>query len=344
MSLDPRTPVLVGAGVAHQHVDDPDGGARSDRAHGARVRTRRSASLLARVQSMLVPRGTWRYRDPGRLLATRFGAADARTVIGEFGILQQTLVTRACTCDRPRRLDVALVVGGEAKYRDLRARIAGTQASETEQVGRATPDDVLVPAAEIIPPDRDRRRPHDPGCAVRGDRDRVRAGRGRDGRAPRARALPGCGRGSARSRRRIPTRGGGTRSRPDVPVGAVGREPDVRGAVHEGGTAHSGTSTRRRRSCCAPSKRRSARASPRGRGCSRSRRSSRTRWSRSSRRGALHRAPAVTAGARAARRGWRCRPRDADHLDLYSCFPSAVQVQADELGSGDDRSSPSPAA
>ena len=72
-------------------------------------------------------------------------------MIGEFGILQQTLVTRACTAIARGELDVALVVGGEAKYRDLRAQIAGTRASETEQLDVA-PDDVLVPAAEIIPP------------------------------------------------------------------------------------------------------------------------------------------------------------------------------------------------
>ena len=102
MSLDPRTPVLVGAGVAHQHVDDPEAALEAIDLMAQACERAAPASLLARAQSILVPRGTWRYRDPGRLLATRFGA-DARTVIGEFGILQQTLVTQRVHRGRARR-------------------------------------------------------------------------------------------------------------------------------------------------------------------------------------------------------------------------------------------------
>ena len=149
MSLDTRTPVLVGAGVAHQHVDEPGDALEAIELMALACERAAPPSLLAAAQTILVPRGTWRYRDPGRLLAARFGA-DARTVVGEFGILQQTLVTRACSAIARGELDVALVVGGEAKYRDLRAQIAGTPASETEQTS-VDPDDVLVPAAEIIP-------------------------------------------------------------------------------------------------------------------------------------------------------------------------------------------------
>ena len=211
MSLDPRTPVLVGAGVAHQHVDDPDAALEAIELMAQRVRARRAAVAARGAQSILVPRGTWRYRDPGRLLATRFGA-DARTVIGEFGILQQTLVTRACTAIARGELDVALVVGGEAKYRDLRAQIAGTRASETEQLD-ATPDDVLVPAAEIIPPIEIAAGLTIPAAQYAIIETALRAARGQTVATPRA-SWPSCGPGSARSPRPTPTRGAGTRSRP----------------------------------------------------------------------------------------------------------------------------------
>ena len=56
-----------------------------------------------------------------------------------------------------------------------------------------------------------------------------------------------------------------------------------------------------------------------------------------SQRGELHRAPAVSAGAEQLTAMSGVDPRDADHVDLYSCFPSAVRVQAEELGLESDR-------
>ena len=56
-----------------------------------------------------------------------------------------------------------------------------------------------------------------------------------------------------------------------------------------------------------------------------------------SQRGELHRSPAVSAGGEQLTAMSGVDPRDADHLDLYSCFPSAVQVQAEELGLGSER-------
>jgi acetyl-CoA C-acetyltransferase len=51
----------------------------------------------------------------------------------------------------------------------------------------------------------------------------------------------------------------------------------------------------------------------------------------------LHRSPAVSAGGEQLAMMSGTDPRDADHFDLYSCFPSAVQVQAEELRLGSDR-------
>jgi len=56
-----------------------------------------------------------------------------------------------------------------------------------------------------------------------------------------------------------------------------------------------------------------------------------------SRREPLHHSPAMRAGADALAELTGVHPRDADYLELYSCFPSAVQVQADELGLDDER-------
>jgi acetyl-CoA C-acetyltransferase len=56
-----------------------------------------------------------------------------------------------------------------------------------------------------------------------------------------------------------------------------------------------------------------------------------------SKRGAIHRAPAMAAAGRAAMAAAGCDVDDIAHLDIYSCFPSAVQIGTSELGIGLDR-------
>ena len=149
-----RLPVLAGAGVAHQHEDDPAAAAEAIELMAlACERAGEDAGrreLLAAVDAVLVPQGSWPYRDPGRLLAERFGAS-ARTLVAQFGVLQQTLLARACAAIQRGDMDVVLVVGGEAKYRALRAAITGTTAHDATQPTEVVPDDVLTPRHEIIP-------------------------------------------------------------------------------------------------------------------------------------------------------------------------------------------------
>lgn len=55
-----------------------------------------------------------------------------------------------------------------------------------------------------------------------------------------------------------------------------------------------------------------------------------------SNRGDLHSSPAIRAAGRATLEGAGVAIDDVTHIDLYSCFPSAVQIAAKELGLPDD--------
>ena len=151
--LDPRTPVIVGVGVATQSVDEPGGGLEAldlmvaaTRAAAADAGT---DALLPAVERIAVPGGNWAYSDPGRLVGERIGAAGARTCLVQVGIPQQTLFDDAYLAIRAGTVDVALVVGGEAMRRATVARRAGVEAAETTQTGVA-PDEVQAPTGEII--------------------------------------------------------------------------------------------------------------------------------------------------------------------------------------------------
>ena len=153
MALDPRTPILVGAGAVTQRETDPARAAeplalmalaleRAAEDAGCRA-------LLARADSVRAPRGFWNYPDPCRLLAERFGASGARTEIAEIGVLQTTLLGRAAADIAAGRADVVLVTGGEARHRAQRARAAGLDAPLTHQAP-TTPDSVLRPQAPVL--------------------------------------------------------------------------------------------------------------------------------------------------------------------------------------------------
>jgi acetyl-CoA C-acetyltransferase len=152
VSLDPRTPVLVGAGVAQRRFEDPREAleAADLMAEALRFAAEDAGSprLLSEADSVRVPRGFWKYPDPGQLVADRIGAKRARSVLLEIGVSQQTLLTGACLAIAAGRERVAIVTGGEAKYRSQRASILGVQVPDTQQPP-SEPDEVLRPEGPL---------------------------------------------------------------------------------------------------------------------------------------------------------------------------------------------------
>jgi len=153
VTLDPRTPVLVGVGAVSQREEDPSRAreplalmiAALERAAGDAG----SRALLERADSVRATRGFWDYPDPCRLVAQHFGAAHARTEIAEIGVLQTTSLARAAADIAAGHADVVLVTGAEARYRALRATITGVAAPLTRQAA-TTPDTVLRPHGPIL--------------------------------------------------------------------------------------------------------------------------------------------------------------------------------------------------
>ncbi len=152
-----RMPVLVGVGVAAGPAGDdpvgrPDAVDLMEQALRAAADDAGASGLLAAVERIAVTQGTWGYRDPGRLLAQRVGAGDARTALIQLGIPQQTLINDALRDIASGALDVAVVVGGEAKLRDALAKRAGVEVPAAPEADDAKPDEHRIPSAEIIAP------------------------------------------------------------------------------------------------------------------------------------------------------------------------------------------------
>lgn len=90
---------------------------------------------------------SWKYRDPGRLLAERIGAAPNHTgYTGNGGNSPQALVNGAAADIAAGRADVVLVGGAESWRTRMRLRAQGERPAWTVQ-------DESVPTAELLVPE-----------------------------------------------------------------------------------------------------------------------------------------------------------------------------------------------
>lgn len=154
MSSPDRTPVLVGVGVATQREEDfrralepMDLMLQAVQAAGSDTG---SAASLAGAQWIAVPRGRWTYTNPAGAIARAVGATQATTVLTSVGVLQQTLIGAACARIAAGEAHTTLVAGSDAGWRLLRAQIAGEKATERSEQG--APHEFWEPKDELRHP------------------------------------------------------------------------------------------------------------------------------------------------------------------------------------------------
>ena len=162
MSVEPSTPVVVAAAAVTHHpgegfVPTSATALMVEAAHDALAdlggRGREVGTLVGGVW---VPHGTWTEADPGRAVAAAVGAPTARSVRGELGVLQHTLLAQGARAVAEGAVEVALVVGGENRWSGVVAGKAGeavpsapATATEHEPDEVLTPDDMIISPVEI---------------------------------------------------------------------------------------------------------------------------------------------------------------------------------------------------
>ncbi len=158
MRIDPRTPVIAGAGqVCHRDGLSPEpvrllaeAALRAEADSGASGLLRRLDSI--RVVNLL----SWRYPDPARLVADLVGASPRHTAYTPVGgQAPQQLLSRAAVDIQEGRADLILVGGAEAwRTRMMLRREGGERPSWTTQPEGTAPTEMIgrelvlgVPAA-----------------------------------------------------------------------------------------------------------------------------------------------------------------------------------------------------
>ncbi|ROR97924.1 acetyl-CoA C-acetyltransferase [Sinobacterium caligoides] len=158
MTINENNPVIVSVAAINQQLSEPLKGKEAvalmaDACIAAADKIG-CPELLSGAEELLCPQGLWSYNDPAGLVKPLIGNTQASTVLAKLGVLQQGLFNRACQRIQQGEIDIAIVMGGEAKFRSLQATIHGVELPETASTAPADltlePDEELWLEAEAV--------------------------------------------------------------------------------------------------------------------------------------------------------------------------------------------------
>jgi acetyl-CoA C-acetyltransferase len=341
MAPDPRSPVIVGVGQHLQRAEGLDDALSPVDLIAEAVRIAATdtgaANVISHAQSLrVVQLLSWRYRDPAALVAARLGIRPAETAYTSAGgNTPQTLVNLTATEILDGSLDCAVLMGGETWRTRMRARRADVVLDWDKQPDEMTPTRLIGSEMRMSHPYEQERGVVMPVQVYPMFETALRANRGESFDAHQVRTSELWARFSevashnpyawvrdAKSAEEIRTPSPSNRmigtpypklmnSNNDVDMAAalimcsvekareLGIPEDGWVFIHAGADAHDTEFV--------------------------------------SNRADLHSSPAIRTAGRAAMDLAGKGPDDFAHVDLYSCFPSAVQIGAEELGFGLDR-------
>lgn len=335
MTHESNAPVIVGAGVAQQRFDDPshalEAGLLMRAALESAANDAGSLALLDAADTLLIPQGTWRYGSPGEVAAPWNPAL--RTIVASIGVLQQTLLSRACAMVADGSADIVLVCGGETKFRALRAQITGIAAVDTATAG--APDQRLEPTHEILTAEEKARGLPVPARQYAMIDTALRHAQGLNA-TQHVELLADLWSGFSRVAAANPDAWSRTVVDRDTFIDAPSSNPMIAWPYSKLHCSQWNVDQAAGLIICSAST--AARFGI-----------ARDHWVFAhagvesnlmvpfTRRADLHRSPAVAVVGDAVRGHCAVAPADFEHLDIYSCFPAAVRVQIAELELGMDR-------
>ncbi len=140
--LDPRTPVIIGAGQLSNVDHSVEPIDQMARAIETAVADTGAADVLSAVQSVRVLQGIWPYKDPGRLVVDQLAMpAVTETLITHIGgDVAYKLVAQTAAELRDGKLDAAVVCSAETLRTRRRDRREGRSSSYLDEADGAAPD------------------------------------------------------------------------------------------------------------------------------------------------------------------------------------------------------------
>ncbi|MCX7621848.1 MAG: hypothetical protein N2037_13510, partial [Acidimicrobiales bacterium] len=157
-SLDPRLPILVGAGQISNRVDNGDpplepAALMAEALRRAEADTGRSGVLGAADSIRVLMQLSWRYRNPGVAVASFLGIEPRQSVYTVMGgNYVQTLVNQTARDIQEGRADLVLLTGGEAWRTRSNAKKSGIELDWTKQDETTEPPEPFGDDKDLIGP------------------------------------------------------------------------------------------------------------------------------------------------------------------------------------------------
>ena len=90
-------------------------------------------SIKDYIDEIRIPKGFWRYRDPGKWIAKNNDFKNIPTTyVTKIGVLQQNLINEACLKIENGEINASIILGGEARYKQIRSVIEKKDFFETK--------------------------------------------------------------------------------------------------------------------------------------------------------------------------------------------------------------------
>ena len=99
------------------------------------------------INEISIPKGYWKYRDPGKWVAKNNNIKNIKTSITKIGVLQQNLINKAALKIQDGSINASLIIGGESRYKRVIASKLGKKYIETEL--NINPDQYIKAESEL---------------------------------------------------------------------------------------------------------------------------------------------------------------------------------------------------
>ena len=145
-----KTPVVIGVSSITQkgnYEDLDEALILMDMATKNAIKDCANEDIKKYIDEISIPKGYWKYRDPGKWIAENNNIKNIKTSITKVGVLQQNLINKAALKIQEGSINASLIIGGESRYKRVIASKLGKNYIETEL--NINPDEYIKSESEL---------------------------------------------------------------------------------------------------------------------------------------------------------------------------------------------------